>query len=1116
MDVYTLSSTSFFGLSSTYTHDKTLKFNEFINFTEQGIDVPVNEAFKELNDSKLNNFSCLFLSKKDFLLSSFKIDSLAKLEDEGFSTFFAANAVGSITPSSKFWMVGEPPVEVNTAVLKVSGDYSAFNNQYLFDIELLDDKFCKILHENEGIIRYLTVDYTGNLSFCKDIGLDGIGAYSPQIFYYVYDRNYDFIILLKNINDIAKFVFFKASTESLTLVDPITGTTVPYNIQSIFRVRSRNPIPNKTNIFDPWVSYKRDFKTNSQEINHNRSYEQIKSNILFHNEFFNLSSTSIDLNSLSLKNTNTPENFQSRNNPFFNENNVEFRDYQSIFSGSNQKYGNDNISLNYESYTSNILLKKDKITYFHIPQNFYPFLRLNVNDSGLTEAGAIAGDHPIKADKIFKKKADYKYTTHYGDTSEENSGEFLCAWLSGNKDVNSKPVWMDRYYNPRSTSFLKALTSRDLQAVRYISIFDCLVNKAGELIGQVDVFDKPSDLIFEKGTYYAYHHYGNKNTNEFIKSIADTLVTNQLPVYKYANNSNVLPSTQQADLYNFEGDRYAITDNLSSIQESGQFTLIFDGYSTDWNKPLGYQIIGNYDRDGFGIFNKNLVTPTFFINNLSSINVTNIDLALINKINFDSEIRGILRMQGLNDFYIIFNDNSFRRYNVSFAETRKSIPPGGFQLKNIVSLDYDENNGYALIENSPGSKRLLKLNLKSNVITESIIPQSFAPGIGFLNLNSSTTVNFYNDKLYLTNGIKSERILDKIVFLSQNRKEVLFWDTTQLQTLTAFRSSTKINDFTIDFDSNIWLLYNDSSFGKYRLDRSFILSGSFDDTTYKNLKIDVAADFNQGNYNNYVIFTRYSHTEKKKIKYLKYNTNGEFISFTLYNGISSNYSNFTNSNFLRSFIKSKYGESNLNAKAKLVNVFNSNDTAESEVLFSLSSLDPGYHNFAVRFDADFGTMQFFVDGQLKDSSFFKPRKYKFSNLIQRPFLIGTSNYSFSVPLFSYLKNNSFLVSNLKIRNFYLYSKPLYDFDILMHVRQGMKIRDLRFDVACGMRNYIEEVERYFRITNPGSKSAQYNLSIKNTGITDPELKIELEKRIINILNNSVPGYSKLNKIKWSN
>lgn len=491
MDVYTLSSTSFFGLSSTYPYDKTLKFNENITFTEQGVNVPVNEAFKNLNDNTLNNFSALFLSKKDLILSSFKIDPLAKLEDEGFSTYFAVNAIGTVTPSSRFWVVGEPPVTFNTAVLKVSGDYSGFNNQYLFDIELIDDKFCKILHENEGIIRYLTVDYTGNISFCKDVGLDGVGAYSPQIFYYVYDRAYDYIILLKNINDIAKYVFYNANTESLTLVDPITGTTVPYNIQSIFRVRSRNPAPNTTHIFDPWLSYKKDLHTNSQYVNSEKSIHKIKSNILFHNEFFTLSSSTFNLNALSLKNTNTPENYQSRNNPFFNENSVEFRDYKSLFSGHNQKYGNDNLSLNYETYTTSILLKKDQITYFHIPQIFYPFERLNINDSGLIEAGAIAGDHPIKADKIFKKKADYKYTSHFGDTAEETSGNFLCAWLSGNRDPNAKPIWVDRYYNPKNISFFKALSSRDLQAVRYISIFDCLVDKAYELIGEVDIFDKP-------------------------------------------------------------------------------------------------------------------------------------------------------------------------------------------------------------------------------------------------------------------------------------------------------------------------------------------------------------------------------------------------------------------------------------------------------------------------------------------------------------------------------------------------------------------------------------------------------------------------------------------------
>jgi hypothetical protein len=1116
MDVYTLSSSSFFGLSSNYSLDSKLKFQENISFTEQGINVPINNAFKDLNDNTLNNFSNLFLSKKDTILSSFKIDPLAKLEDEGFSTFFAANALGTITPSTKFWVVGEPPITVNSAVLKVSGDYAGFNNQYLFDVLLLDDKLCKILHENEGIERYLTVDYTGNLSFCKDIGLDSLGALSPQIFYYVYDRNYDFIVLLKNINDISKFVFFSTATESLTLVDPITGTTVPYNIQSIFRVRSRNSSPNNTSLLDPWVSYKKDFKTNSQDINTIKSFDQINSNFLYNNEFYNLSSSSLNVNALALKNTNTPENFQSRNNPFFSDNSVEFRDYQALFTGHNQQYGNDNISLNYESYTSNILLKKDKVTYFHIPQNFYPFLRLNINDSGLIEAGAIAGDHPIKADKIFKKKADYKYTSHFGDTSDETTGDFLCSWLSGNRDPNAKPIWVDRYYNPRNISFLAALTSAEIQAIRYISIFDCLVNKAYEELGNIDVFDKPSDLIFEKGTYYAYHHYGPKDVNNFIKSINDNVINTNLPIFKYFNGSDVYPSTQQAEQFVFEGDRYASTGSLSAIQVSNQFTLMFDGYSSDWTKNLGYQLVGNYDRDGFGMFNKNLVTPTMFINAPSAIFVTNIDFTQLNKLTFNSEVRGIVRLQGFNDFYGIFEDNSFRRFNLAYAETRRSYPPGGLKLNNLLSLDYTEDTGYALINNGTNDNRILELNFQSNNITQSQLTRTFAPNIGFFNLNTSSTINYYDNKLYFTNGSKSERIGDKIYFLSRDSKTVLLWNTTQAITITAFRSSTKIDDFTIDFDSNIWLLYNTNSFAKYTAERGFLLSGSFDDSVYKNYKVDILADFDNGEYNQYALVTRQSQTEAKKLKFIKLNLDGSTKTTTLYDTNTATGRNFSNSNFLRSFVKQKYPESNLNIKAKLTNVFNSNDTASTEVIFNLSSIDPGYHHFAVRFDADNGIMQLLIDGQLVGADLFKPRKYKFSNLIQRPFLIGTSNYAFSIPLFSYLKNTSFLVNNLTIKNFYLYSRPLYDFDIQMHTRKGMQIQDMRFDVACGKRNYIEEIERYFKLNTPGSKSTQYNVTIRNSGITDPELKIQLEKRVLSILRDSAPVYTKLNKIKWSN
>jgi hypothetical protein len=86
----------------------------------------------------------------------------------------------------------------------------------------------------------------------------------------------------------------------------------------------------------------------------------------------------------------------------------------------------------------------------------------------------------------------------------------------------------------------------------------------------------------------------------------------------------------------------------------------------------------------------------------------------------------------------------------------------------------------------------------------------------------------------------------------------------------------------------------------------------------------------------------------------------------------------------------------------------------------------------------------------------------------------------------------------------------------MHTRKGMEIHDIRFDVACGRRNYLEEIERYFKLNPPGSKSTLYNVTIRNSGITDPELKLQLEKRVLSLLRDSAPVYTKLSKIKWSN
>lgn len=1114
MEIIDLNSSNFLTLTARYPLDEKLKFNEYVFFTEQDINIPLNTALKDANDHKINNFSNLILTTNSGITSSFYIEPPEYLYDYGFTTYFAVNAPGAITPGTKFWVVDEPDVSVNRADLAVNGELSNIDNRYFFDVNFVSEKFCKISHENDEIERYLTVDYTGNLSFCKDAGLDSLGEYSPQLFMYIYDRDFKFLVLIKNINDICKYVTFDATNEQLTLADPLTGTAIPYSISSILRINPRNKSPNITSLKDSWLSYKKDLFTNSQNVDTLKSFEQINSNLLLNSEYYNISGSSIDFNILSLKNTSNSENLQARGNPFFDEKNVEFRDYQALFTGSNQQFGNDNISLGYETYTTNILLKKDKVTYFHIPQNFYPFERLNVNDSYLAESGAIAGDHPLKSDKIFKKKGDYKNTTQFGDTIEETSGEFLCSWLSGSPDVNVRPIWVDRYYNPKNISFFRALTSSDYKAVRYISVFDCLVSEANKILGDVDVFDKPSDLIFEKGTYYAYHHYGPNDVNSFINMLSKNLEQKNLTDYKFYNGSYVEENI--TDEYIFDGKKYASTNPLVKISDTNQFTLIFDGYSNDWSKPIGNQIIGNYNSDGFGIFNQFSITPLVFYNATNDLYIANSDLNTLSKIELDSNIRGVIRTQSLDDFFVFFEDNSIRRYNLSFSESRRTNTNLNIRFAN----DFITDNNYAYIlfnNNSVGiNMRVARFELNSNTLIDytSNINTSHVPQDTIFTF--CNTVDIYNDELYFTNGSKSEIIDNDIFYLIDNK--IKQWsDVNTVSTLTtAFSTTSTIEDFTVDFDNNIWILFNKNKFAKYTKERQFILSGHFADTEYNNYKIEQLAEFKNGEYVKEMLVMRQSKFEANKIKFSKIDSSGKTSYNTTFSYLTAGFNNLTNSSFLRNINQANYAPGNFSAKATIYNLYNINIMKTIETKFNLSALDPGYHNFAVRFDSYEGYMHLFVDGQLQDVAEFEPRKYKFSNIASRRFLAGTSTYLNSIPLFSFLKNTNYLASNIILSNVYLYDKPLYDFDIFMHVRKNMFIRDINFNVACGRRNYVEEIERYFKLKVPGSKSTLFNLIIRNSSIADSDLQYALEQRIINILKNTAPVYTKLNKIKWSN
>jgi hypothetical protein len=277
MEIVSLNSSNYIGLSSNYKFDETFKLSQATYFTEQGINMPFAEVFASAPDVATNNYSNLYLSKYNTLYSAATIENLESLANEKFSTYLATNAYDGITDNSNFLVIQEVPYSVNTAQLSMSGSAANIANNYFFDVILVTDTLCKIAHTNDNVTRYLTIDVLNNLYFSVDTNTDYLGDQSPQLFYYLYDRANDLIVLSKNISDVAKYVVY-TDPQTLTFTNPLTGIALPYAPTSVFRCIPRSESSNDTKLYDPWVSYEKDFHTNSQNINIDRSYENINSN----------------------------------------------------------------------------------------------------------------------------------------------------------------------------------------------------------------------------------------------------------------------------------------------------------------------------------------------------------------------------------------------------------------------------------------------------------------------------------------------------------------------------------------------------------------------------------------------------------------------------------------------------------------------------------------------------------------------------------------------------------------------------------------------------------------------------------------------------------------------
>lgn len=370
------------------------------------------------------------------------------------------------------------------------------------------------------------------------------------------------------------------------------------------------------------------------------------------------------------------------------------RNYNKLYVNTDREEGSEKILLGYQNSTKEIVLEKNKVTYFHVP--FYaPPVKLS--ESTLIKEGATAGSFPAASDRIFQNRKGYGNTTTNGNTSEITDGTWFCSWLS--KDEFGNVRWMDRYYNPGG--YITSASSGQM--------LDGILYKKNNPVYR----DVPSTLLLEPGVQYKYFHIGEHSAKELIltfggisgerlkmdltnwKSDKIDGSNNSLPVKIQTNGDPffIFTNTTETDRVSSEVLSFENTYNIKAYVEyeetfnfTNEFTWAFWAYSPTWSNGQSTQLVGNYtDNGGSGVFIDTLSTYPFFV----------------------------IPETGYG--HLLYVNNSFNQFLDRSLHPAVSLTATPMYV--AVDSDYNVVLGYA-----DESNKIRKLNHKGHVIAENTFP----------------------------------------------------------------------------------------------------------------------------------------------------------------------------------------------------------------------------------------------------------------------------------------------------------------------------------------------------------------------------------------------------------
>ena len=1039
--------------------------------TQQGNKLTEYAFLLSANDCAVKNYTSNYLTfnhNKNDVIEHIMPDMLN-------GTIISKIGFKTTTPgvSAYLAMTSSTPTSASAASLTLSSSSSAIQN-FVVDFNTIGNKdVCNVWGYDTFTKKYLFIDESNN----NNIIFSPISATS---FSYLYDGANSTINLFVTLTS-NQFKWFSSNNAgtSLSLISPATGSLSNINFsivdqnKDIAMYGTDNTVRYLSGIYIDSIN----------TLSGNRD------NLLFHTSYESwVPSTSSIIGTIdffNLKNHVSNNNFDNRYLPLNTKNQ---RNYTNIITNEYQETANEKLQLGYNFYTKEYLIKSDKYTKFTLPSTIEPFRRININDSGIKESGAYAAESPYFSDRVYKLQDNNINTNN----ENESNGVLLCAWLKSNG------VWYDRYYIPKNSSYITALTSSTPQVFTFKSQLSAFIEMNG--LSNTNFYDVQSSLMFEPSATYYYARIGKNYISTTLEGKDANLLRSGFEPFSVLTNSNLLSS----DSISLNGSTYDSVSINGSVE--GKFNVSFRIKLPNTDITKGYQMVGNNYNTGFAVRKNFYFTPFVILQNNNELYFYDTSFNLIKKNVYDPVIVGNIKdvcyVSQTTDIVLRTSNGLFRTditgqinyFNTDVAPDVKLSADGRVfygvgnraqflcngvsyitDLQTLVTQTLTSVSTAKTLVNSSTGIKYLKGSKGTNIDDVYAASLSGSNMIVFTHLNTLTTFN----ALSTTSTIDDINAYNNNLYVQSGGKLTIF-NTARDLLSTINLSTSAVSGFKIDFISENYEIYpivfSRRSDNNLVVDKISLTTGSILSTYQLPFSSISTGDM-------FVNPTGYAFSENTYKGY----ENKLTFTLNLQNTYSSQISSRIWDTFSRSWSATPPVEYWVFSYSTI------NELTNSSYITALPITDQDNH-IDIDFNVLDGLITIYVNGVPSNEISIPANSLSIENILKNTLYIGDQNYM-GKSITDYVTNQSFIANNATISDLLVYNITLSrDFIKYLYLK-GVDVDDINIDFTSGSRNNIETVDNIFKYNIPGRLSNSIIVYIKSAGISEDSKAI-----LIDILN----------------